>query len=206
MCHVIDLEMAVLSADYVRDTFMEGEEYVFMLNVTNHFRYTSPIPAFYSVYICALLLVNGMHYSPLSPAQVSFAFDPVPTVAVVPMHRLDVLTTRVGRSVKLHGAATTSGALPYPCIGATMVSHPLALLRSACAITFLEPRDQLQFSWTQVEGPAFQVNNDTSNTPVLFMGPGTLKANQTYTLNLRAQHASYARYRWMRTGGIVNWI
>lgn len=149
--HTHSDDTVVLPADYVRDTFAEGEEYVFTLNVTNHFNYTSTSPASYSV---------------------SFAFDPVPTLSVVPMHRLGALATRVGQSIKLHGAAIASG----------------------CAITFLEPHDDLQYSWTQLEGPAFQVNDDTSNTPVLYMGPGTLKANQTYTLNLRAQHASYTSF------------
>ena len=74
------------------------------------------------------------------------------------------------------------------------MSTPVVFTSAGCAITFLEPHDDLQYSWTQLEGPAFQVNDDTSNTPVLYMGPGTLKANQTYTLNLRAQHASYTRY------------
>ena len=65
--------------------------------------------------------------------------------------------------MKLHGSAIDSG----------------------CATSFLEPRDELQFSWTQAAGPAFAVNTDTSNTPVLYVGPGTLKANQNYTLNRR---------------------
>ncbi len=43
------VDTVVLPADYVRDTFAEGEEYVFTLNVTNHFNYTSTSPASYSV-------------------------------------------------------------------------------------------------------------------------------------------------------------
>jgi hypothetical protein len=47
--------------------------------------------------------------------QVSFAFDPVPTLSVVPMHRLGALATRVGQSFKLHGAAIASGTdAPLP--------------------------------------------------------------------------------------------
>lgn len=128
----------------------------------------------------------------------------MPTLSVVPMHRLGALATRVGQSIKLHGAAIASGTdTPLPPqlhVRRPLLTYvnplppPVVCASAGCAITFLEPHDDLQYSWTQLEGPAFQVNDDTSNTPVLYMGPGTLKANQTYTLNLRAQHASYTRY------------
>jgi hypothetical protein len=103
---------------------------------------------------------------------VSFAFDPVPTLSIVPAYRANVLSARVGRSIKLHGSAATSG----------------------CAASFLEPRDELQYSWTQLTGPAFLLNTDTSNTPVLYVGPGALRPNQNYTLNLRAQHSTYTGF------------
>lgn len=176
----------------MRDTFAEGEEYQFTLRVVNHLNYTSPDPSIFSVMESrhTMSLHNQLI---LNLLQVSFAFDPIPTLNVIPSFRTGVLATRVHHSLKLHAAAISSGIPVISITKSFMRVSPKSSCTQGCVTPFLAPRDQLQYSWTQLSGEAIHINTDTSNTQALYIAAGTLRANEAYRVNVRAQHPTYTR-------------
>lgn len=158
----------VFPSNYVKSIFAEGEEYTFSLQVQNHFHINSAAPAYFGVGV--LVLPSVFAWSLTDSEQVSFDFDPIPTVTLNPSYLSNLVSTRVPISSKLQGTAVVSG----------------------CSTPFLEPRDSLEYSWIKVQGDsAVQVDLATTNTPQLWIPAGSFQAGKQYIMELRAKHTTY---------------
>mgnify|MGYP001129886223 CR=1 FL=1 len=171
--------LMVMPSSYVKEALVEGEDYIFSLTVENHFGNRSAV-AFFGVNSLSLSLSLSLTHTHTHThiiftylfftQQVRIDYYPIPTVTLNPSYLSNLVSTRVPIHTKLSGQAVVSG----------------------CATPYLNPRDQIEYSWIKADGDSVvQVDLATTNTPQLSIPANSFQAGKRYTMELRARHLSY---------------